>query len=305
MQSNYEVVGKKRYYELKPFFEALSHKNISYAVIKGEVLSLFAYGKTGQRHSGDVDILVAINDVERVNKELEELGFNARDSFEINIALSSTHQSIAYAKEADGEYIEVDINHDVFWAEYTGERLDISEFLSDTIEVEIYNCNIKTVTPLKAMMLLTLHHYRELNSLFYLSIPNCIDYKLFCDVYHLWTNTKQIMTEKLHEISSKYKIIPYAYYVLYYTNQVFADTDLEKLVQSFETEEGKSLLNFYGLTNEERKEWKVDFFTRLNEEHVFNFIKDDLTLNDIERLNAVHSIFPSQYWATVYSQLRK
>lgn len=305
IQSNYEVVSRKRYYELKPFFEVLSHKNIPYAVIKGEVLSLYAYSKVGQRHSGDVDILVSINDVERVKKELEVLGFNARDSFDIDIALSSTHQSIVHVKEVDSEHIEVDINHDVFWAEYTGERLDISQLLSDTIEVEIYNCNIKTFTPLITMMLLALHHYRELNSLFYLSIPNCIDYKLFRDVYHLWTNNKQIMIGKLYEISSKYKIIPYVYYVLYYTNQVFADADLEKLVQSFETEEGKELLNFYGLTKEERKEWKIDFFTRLNEENVFNFIKDDLTLNDIERLNAMHSIFPSQYWATVYSQLRK
>ena len=305
IQSNYEAMGRIRYDVLKSFFEALSHKNIPYAVIKGEILSLYAYGKAGQRYSGDVDILVSINDVERVKSELKELGFNARDSFDTDIALFSTHQSITHVKEVNGECIEVDINHDVFWAEYTGERLDISEFLSDTIEVEIYNCNIKTVTPLKAMMILALHHYRELNSLFYLSTPNCIDYKLFRDVYHLWTNNKQIIMDKLYEISSKYKIIPYVYYVLYYTNQVFADDDLENMVQSLETEEGKALLNFYGLTKEERKEWKVDFFTRLNEEHVFNLIKDDLTQNDIEKLNVMHSIFPSQYWATVYSQLRK
>ena len=52
------LVGKKENFErIKDLLEMLS---INYAVIKGEALSLQAYGKVGQRIYSDIDILVSI-----------------------------------------------------------------------------------------------------------------------------------------------------------------------------------------------------------------------------------------------------
>lgn len=293
MQDNFEEVSKNRYKELSSFFISLLDKGIPYAVIKGEPLSILAYGKAGQRYSGDVDILVSTNDIEKINLELSTFGFKPRTNERLHqvIAISSTHQAIDYIKELDGKIIEVDINHDIFWGEYTGKRINVEELLSDTIEMIIYSCKIKTISPLKAMVQLILHHYHELNSIFHLSIPNCIHQSMFKDVYYLWNNNKELITNNLYEISCAYEIIPYAYYVLYYTNKIFNDSCLEKLINSFETSEGKALLNCYGLTDEERKEWKVDFSTRLDEENVFQYIEDDLTAKDIEKLNRTYDVF--------------
>jgi hypothetical protein len=50
--------SKIRYATVAPLFEQLLDKKVPFAAVKGEPLSIAAYGKLGQRHSGDIDILV-------------------------------------------------------------------------------------------------------------------------------------------------------------------------------------------------------------------------------------------------------
>lgn len=80
----------------------------------------------------------------------------------------------------------VDINYDSFFGEYTGKRVDIDNFLSDTIEMEIYGVKVKTLSPLKAMVQLILHHYyKEMNSIYHLASHDNINYNMLKDVYYL------------------------------------------------------------------------------------------------------------------------
>ena len=74
--------------------------------------------------------------------------------------------------------IKENILKEMFWGEYEGKRIDISEFLSDTIEIDIYGCKVKTLPPLKAMVQLILHHYKEMNSIYHLAGHNCINYEV-------------------------------------------------------------------------------------------------------------------------------
>jgi len=287
------VVSAVRHKALSPLFSFSSETNISYAVIKGEPLSVLAYGKPGQRQSGDTDILVPISYVPKIKAELSRLGFKVMNSNRQHqiAAISSTNQSIPYRKNIGSLEVEVDINHDIFWGEYSGKRVSIEEFLSDTIEVDIYGCKIKTLSPLKAMIQLILHHYHDFNSIYRLTGYNCIKFNMFKDIYFLWNNNKEAISRDLYLKSCEYGIIPYVYYILYYTNIIFKDTDLEKLVMSHKTSEGGELLKCYGLTAEERREWKVDFFTRLNNADVFQFIKNDLSKVDFEKIKRGKEIF--------------
>ena len=50
------IIGKMRYNELSAILPDIA---FPYAIVKGEVLSLYAYGDVGQRVSSDVDILVS------------------------------------------------------------------------------------------------------------------------------------------------------------------------------------------------------------------------------------------------------
>ena len=115
---------------------------------------------------------------------------------------------------------------------------------------------------------------------------------MFKDVYYLWKNNQEDITlEKLYCISSEYEIIPYVFYVMYFTNWIFQDADLKKYITAFKTSDGVNLLDYYGLTEKECKAWKVDFQTRLNAINLYDFIRDDLTDADIKKLELNKRIF--------------
>ena len=96
-------------------------------------------------------------------------------------------------------------------------------------------------------------------------------------------------------MSAKYEIIPYVFYILYYTGQVFDDNDLRQYIEAFRTPEGDALLNCYGLCTKERKEWKYDFKTRLESENLYELIKNDLTDKDREKISINKRIFMGVY----------
>ena len=207
--------------------------------------------------------------------------------------LICSHQVASWYKSSSpcGQVI-IDLNFDIFWGEYEGKRVDIEEFLSDTIEMEIYGVIVKTLPPLKAMIQLILHHYKDMNSLFLLATRKSIRYDVFKDVYYLLKNNLDaIPLDKLYAMSVEYEIIPYVFYVLYYTGQVFDDDVLKQYIEAFRTPEGEALLNCYGLCEKERREWKCDFKTRLDSDNLYELIKEDLTERDKEKIAINKRIF--------------
>jgi len=290
------VISLIAYKKLDQLFISLNNKR--YAIIKGEPLSFLAYGKVGNRTTNDIDILVHKNDLSDTENILNFNGFFSKwNDYDKSIqrqnrilCLSSSHQVASYRDKS--QMIDIDLNFDIFWGEYTGKRIDIAKFLSDTIELDIYGCKIKTLPPLKAMIQLILHHYKEMNSIYHLAGHNCINYNMFKDVYYLWKNNQDaISCDKLYSIVFEYEVIPFVFYILYYTNEIFKDSELTKYVEAFKTPEGVNLLEYYGLADNERKVWKVDFKTRLDSENMYELIKNELTEADIEKLERNRRIF--------------
>ena len=285
-----------QYLSLAPIFEDLNLRDIPYANIKGEVLSLYAFGRCGQRSYGDIDILVSRKNLHKLENMLMQYGYNTsttKTRADKVLMISASQQTAAWYKLTSQKFKSVvDVNFDLFWGEYTGRRIDIDQFLSDTIETEIYGVRVKALSPLKAMVQLILHHYKEMNSIYHLAGHNCINYNMFKDVYYLWKNNQEtISLDKLYAISSEYEIIPYVFYVLYFTNWIFKDTELQKYVEAFRSSEGEAYLDYYGLAEKERKPWKVDFQTRLEADNLYEFIRDDLTEADVEKLERNRRIF--------------
>ena len=170
------------YLEMVPFF---SMQKLKYCCVKGEILSKQAYGRVGQRLTTDIDILISRKNIYEVEQALSKCGFynsSLTRSDKITL-LSESHQVAPWVKEIPPwGVVVIDLNFDVFWGEYEGKRIDIEEFLSDTIEMEIYGVKVKTLPPIKAMIQLVLHHYKDMNSIFLLATRKSIKYDMFKDV---------------------------------------------------------------------------------------------------------------------------
>lgn len=291
---NFKICCAK-YLSLAPFFEDLNLRDIPYANIKGEVLSLYAFGRYGQRSYGDIDILVSRKNLHKLENMLMQYGYTSTTKTRADkvLMISASHQTAAWCKLTSQKFKSVvDVNFDLFWGEYTGRRIDIDQFLSDTIETEIYGVRVKALSPLKAMVQLILHHYKEMNSIYHMAEHNCIKYSMFRDVYFLLKNNDDVISlDNLYALSSEYEIIPYVFYILYFTNEIFNDQELSQYIEAFRTPEGVSLLDFYGLAANERKLWKVDFQTRLETENLYDLIKNDLTELDLAKLERNRKIF--------------
>lgn len=292
----YVFIYKHRYqYLLSDIADSLSH--INYAFIKGEPLSFIIYKKLGTKMSADIDMLIPRNSMRELECALISKGYmtNLMPLEQRNtriLSLTSSHQIMPYRKKVKEINVEIDLNFDIFWGEYTGKRVDMSEFLSDTIDIEIYGHKIKTLPPIKAMIQLVLHHYKDMNSIFLLATRNSIKRSMFRDVYYLLQNNPDVISvDKLYTICEKYGIIHYTYYILYHTGLLFEDKTLAKYIKAFHTPEGESLLNCYGLNESERREWKIDFKTRLENDLLYNFIKGELTEKDIEKITINKKVF--------------
>jgi hypothetical protein len=273
------------------FFELQKNK---YAVIKGEPLSMLIYGVLNMRKSTDVDVLTLKSEMGIIQTKFKNIGFQEKNLCRRDkiTSLCYSHQPPPLIKKTNIVHLTIDVNFDILWGEYEGKRIDIEEFLSDTIEMEIYGVKVKTLPPIKAMIQLILHHYKDMNSIFLLATRKSIKYDMFKDIYYLLRNNLDtIPLDKLYAMSAEYEIIPYVFYVLYYTGQVFDDEILKQYMEAFRTPEGEAFLNCYGLCAKERKEWKCDFKTRLDADNLYDLIKDDLTEKDREKIAINKRIF--------------
>ena len=139
---------------------------------------------------------------------------------------------------------------------------------------------------------MALYCNKEMNSIFLLATRKSIKYDMFKDAYYLLKNNLDaIPLDRLYAMSAEYEIIPYVFYVLYYTGQVFDDKIFKQYIEAFRTPEGEALLNCYGLCAKERKEWKCDFKTRLDADNLYDLIKDDLAEKDREKIAINQRIF--------------
>ena len=88
------IASSLRYKLSKELFNTLV--NTTYAHIKGEALSVQAYGSVGNRKTSDIDLLISRNELVKVEQILIESGFkqpylSRTDKITI---ISSSHQTL-------------------------------------------------------------------------------------------------------------------------------------------------------------------------------------------------------------------
>lgn len=278
------------------YFEPVAKQliGINYAVVKGEPLSYYAYGAFGKRYFNDIDLLVSKKDLTVVRKVLEENSFIPirKDRFSEAFCLGLSHQIIPYVKHIGSFSVYVDVNFNIFWGEYDGKQISIEEFLSETVPMNIHNCYVRTLPHMKFFIHVILHHYKDLNSIYLLATQKTVRISLFKDLYYYFINNmNKLPLDELLRYCTEHRIKEYVFYVLYYTCILFDNNDLRRYRDAFETNRGLRLLNRYGLSEKEQREWKIDFDTRLNSGVLFDYIKEDLTINELRNIEINKKIF--------------
>ena len=108
------------------------------------------------------------------------------------------------------------------------------------------------------MVQLILHHYKDMNSIFLLATRKSIKYEMFKDVYYLLKNNLGIISiDSLYDISLKYDIVPYVYYILYYTGQVFNDEMLNRYIERFSNTDRRRIAKLLWLVCERTKRMEI------------------------------------------------
>lgn len=279
------------------FIDNLPLPKTPYAIIKGMPMFLMAYNNLSIRPSCDIDILMPTAFVDQYLDQLLKSGFNRVDNNRFNqIAIKSiSHQTMPLYKSLPifGDLI-VDINTDLMWGEFDKNRIDVEHFLNDTLDVNIYNRTVKSLTPLKSFVQLALHNYKDLNSIFLLSVSKRINFRAFFEPYLLLINNlDSISVDSLAGICQKYQIMEYVYYILHYSFLLFKDKRMVPYINSLKTDEGERLLNMYGLCDAERKKWRIDFRKRIESDNIYSSIQSDLNDRDIRKLEFNKKVFGS------------
>lgn len=272
-------------------------KTIPYALINGEALSVAAYGDAGYRASMDYDFLVPIKYSKEIKKVFFKQGYaeflydkdgNVRKpTRKEQIMLINANRLTAFEKlTEDGIKLSFDINTDIFWGEYSGKKIDIEEFVSDAEEIQIHGVKLRTLTDIKCFIQTCLHHYKLMNSPFYLFEPRKIVLSegWFQDIYNLYKSHIYTKAHILETFVNEYELQDEFFYMLYYTSIVFQDEELYKWAQVFKTESGTEKLNQFGLSDDERKTWPISFEDRMNHPQLFKVLKPLMSDNDLEKI---------------------
>lgn len=273
----------------------LSQKaDFPYVVIKGEVLSVMAYGAAGKRNSGDIDVLVDRKDLKALEMILKEDGFESADLTrqEKIVARAFSHQIEPYHKQLPLGTLEVDINYELIWGEWQGKKPSVQEMLDRREFVDVFGVQVPCLTVEDAFIQMCLHHYKDMNVLFHLTLHNPISRRLFDDVAGFWKlQSEKMDLIKLREWMEEYSLTPFFYYIAYYTDRVCDVPELASWAKELESPEGMSLLDTFGLAEGERKKWPIPFEKRLENEDLPELVRSLLTDKELEKAEQNHKIF--------------
>ena len=259
------------YNSILPIFASV---DFPYAMIKGAVLSNTAYGNPFIRKSGDIDIIVSSQNITTISELMKDNGFIQGNIVNGNIIPATreqkvfqrafSHQIIPFVKKANSlicPYICVDINTNIIWGE--GEKIDMNDVLRHREAEYVNNIKLYKLELEADFIAVCLHHYKELNSIYMISIGS-IKLSLFLDIYrYVERNFNDIVAMKIVNLAKHWNVLPYIYYCLKMTNELFPSDIILRYLKFFETKQGEFLVNKFGLSKNEWKDWKFDLGQRL------------------------------------------
>lgn len=267
---------------------------IPYAVIKGAVLALHAYGNDAIRFSSDIDLLTSKAAFPQVKSVLISEGFvqgYIRDDKiipysrpELIYHLTQTHQAATFVKPTGNNlcpYIVIDVNIDIFWGE-SGITVNMDEFISSIHQETICSQPVNVLNPMEEFIALCLHHYKHMNSI-YLLVEEGVHLNLLCDIYE-YLKRNRLDPEQLRICCQHWKALPYVYFCVFYAVALLSGNVLTTYTDALYCVEGHQLLECIGLNANERRISKLNFWDRMFCDNTSVLLARELSHKDREKL---------------------
>lgn len=291
-----QIKTQEYYKNCEKFFLFCNENNISYAVMKGAVLSRQIYGNVQYRICDDIDVLICYKDIDKIKSFLlqddfvqgysEENGIKLFDRERLIFYCLETHQIAPFIKRGNSPicpYINLDINTSIIWGE-SKKPIDTETVLTETEEMEICNIKVKKLRPEMELIALCLHIYKDANSLYLLYKKNmCLS--AYFDLYYYLKSIK-IDTRKLQILCEKMGVKDYLYFCIYYTNIIFRDAMLDGYLSMLHTKYSDKILNVFGLEKHEIQEWGISFEERLFSQNIRKYLLEHCSTEQIEKIKA-------------------
>ncbi|MCI8472296.1 MAG: nucleotidyltransferase family protein [Clostridiales bacterium] len=185
---NRSVLYKK---QLKYLASVLSIANFDYSLLKGAFLSTNLY-ESGQRVSNDFDILISSENISKLQKLLTDSGFIQGRINSSNEIIPATRkeilesrlnygQTVPFVKNVENSPLVIDIN---FSLDFKASANNIvEEFLNDTIDAAFEDIFFKTLSPVKFLLHLACHLYKEATTYDWVVGRRDLMLYKFCDIY--------------------------------------------------------------------------------------------------------------------------
>jgi len=280
---------KALYKELGGLFHELNQRTIPYVHIKGITLAIAAYWKPGYRSFNDIDLLIDKRDRKVLTEILQQHGFNQEkltvdhnmvsySNLDKMYYIVNTHQLAPFIKKTSNPlcpYISIDLNFSLLWGEEKNRKIDITSFIEDRVPFTFYGSEFYILNPEKNLLQICLHAYKDLNSIFIMSVKNPYTIKTFHEIYLFIKNTV-IDWNSFILLVKQNGLANFIYTIFYYLSELFEDRDIVCIAARIKPEDSETIHTF-GLTEEEKYFWNIDIKDRLCCENLSDKVQSQLT----------------------------
>ncbi len=280
-ENQWVVNGERnRYYldRLSEIMEKFEEVNLVVPILKGNLLASMVYPEIEARIFNDLDLIMKLEDVDVLTKEMEKLGyiqgeFNKEKQVIVESSRSAkilqqmnTHEIQEFLKISDNKYakvIEVDVNHDILWKGNCPYKVDTRDLIKRAIPIEFNGIKGYMLDYIDNIIQLSCHLYKEATLMIYIGGKNDLKIYKFADLHmYIGKFYDKIQWDLFIERVKEYNLEKVVYYNFYYIELMFGQIVPEFVVESLRPED-ITYLDAYAVESETPSLWQVDFFTRL------------------------------------------
>lgn len=271
-QKNYQKMrGKVLYAAACELETALGKAGLSHAFLKGSALNGVLYSG-GERDSNDVDLLIEPENVGRVGKILEELGyvqgiykdgviekFSRKEIISRRMNRGETAPYVRLTEDDFVPFLEIDINFSLDWLPASNTRA-VGAFLHHTEKCEN---GLTCLNRAYSLAFLCAHLYKEATILSMVKRYKDIEIYKYLDIFKLYPLTNVYEFER---VIKEFGLEKECGYALYFTAQLFPKLGIRAPLpeEAYEVADPEAGGRKYV--------WEMDFFERLEDTNRVRFL---------------------------------